>query len=224
MKPIASITILLATVCGIAEGTVAQVVPDSSLGTQVTQIGGVFEINNGTRSGNNLFHSFSQFSVPTAGSAVFNNAVDVQNVFSRITGSKVSNIDGILKTQGNANLFLMNPNGIIFGPNAQLQLGGSFLGTTASGIKFADGIELNTVNETPPLLSVKVPIGLQFGTAPAPITVQGTGHRLRQASPILPVQDRLRWAVLGVGQSSSIEMLKVGLSGMRMYRVFKISA
>ncbi len=144
-----------------------------------------FLINNGTRSGNNLFHSFSQFSVPTNGSAIFNNATDVQNIFSRVTGSQLSNIDGILKTQGGANLFLMNSNGIVFGPNAQLQLGGSFLGTTASGIKFADGIEFNTLNATPALLSVNLPIGLQMGNNPGAIQVQGTGNLLKTQNTLL---------------------------------------
>jgi filamentous hemagglutinin family protein len=183
MKTIVSSVILLTLVSGMTEGTMAQVVPDSTLGTQVTQTGSMFEINNGMRSGNNLFHSFSQFSVPTAGAAIFNNATDVQNIFSRVTGSQLSNIDGILKTQGSANLFLMNPNGILFGPNAQLQLGGSFLGTTATGIKFADGIEFNTVTATPPLLSVNLPIGLQMGTNPGSIQVQDNGHTLTTLLP-----------------------------------------
>ncbi len=165
----------------------AQVVPDNTLGTQVIPTGTTLTINNGTRSGNNLFHSFSQFSVPTHGSAIFNNATDIQNIFSRVTGSQVSNIDGILKTQGGANLFLMNPNGILFGPNAKLELGGSFLGTTGNAIKFADGIEFNTVNATPALLSVNVPIGLQMGTNPGAITVQGTGHRITASALYTPL-------------------------------------
>ena len=117
----------LASAISIGDRVIAQVVPDNTVGTQVTQSGTAFQINNGIRSGNNLFHSFSQFSVPTNGSAIFNNVTDVQNIFSRVTGSQLSNIDGILKTQGG--LFLMNPNGIVFGPNARLELGGSFLGT-----------------------------------------------------------------------------------------------
>jgi filamentous hemagglutinin family protein len=192
----------LVNMIAITDRAIAQVVPDNTLGTQVTQTGLVFGINNGTRSGNNLFHSFSQFSVPTNGSAIFNNATDVQNIFSRITGSQLSNIDGILKTQGGANLFLMNPNGIIFGPNAKLELGESFLGTTASSMKFSDAIEFNTVNSTPALLSVNVPIGLQMGTVsgalvqPAVgIVVQGPGHSLRH--PAAQV------AIIGAGQSQN---------------------
>jgi filamentous hemagglutinin family protein len=177
--------VMLVNTIAIGDRAIAQVVPDNMLGTQVTQAGLVFEINNGTRSGNNLFHSFSQFSVPAGGSAVFNNALDVQNIFSRVTGSQLSNIDGILKTQGTANLFLMNPNGIIFGPNAQLNLGGSFVGTTASAIKFSDGIEFNTVNAAPALLSVNVPIGLQMGQNSGAITVQGTGHQIKNTTPLL---------------------------------------
>jgi filamentous hemagglutinin family protein len=176
-----SVAVLVSTIA-ITDRATAQVVPDNTLGTQVTQTGLVFGINNGTRSGNNLFHSFSQFSIPTNGSAIFNNAIDVQNIFSRVTGSQLSNIDGILKTQGGANLFLMNPNGIVFGPNAQLQLGGSFLGTTATRIKFADGIEFNTSNTTPALLSVNLPIGLQMGTNPGSITVNGNGHQVKSGA------------------------------------------
>ena len=117
----------LASAISIGDRVIAQVVPDNTVGTTVNLNGTAFEINNGIRSVNNLFHSFSQFSVPTNGSAIFNNVTDVQNIFSRVTGSQLSNIDGILKTQGG--LFLMNPNGIVFGPNARLELGGSLLGT-----------------------------------------------------------------------------------------------
>ena len=187
MKAIVSSAMVLTVFCGMTEPAIAQVVPDNTLGTQVTQSGAVFGINNGVRSGTNLFHSFSQFSVPTGGSAVFNNALDIQNIFSRVAGSQVSNIDGILKAQGSANLFLMNPNGIVFGPNARLELGGSFLGTTASGIKFGDGIEFNTLNTTPALLSVNLPIGLQMGTNPGAIAVNGKGHTLQLPSTFSPV-------------------------------------
>jgi filamentous hemagglutinin family protein len=173
--------VLLASI-EVPKGAMAQVVPDNTVGTTVNAAGNIFTINNGTRSGNNLFHSFSQFSLPTNGSAIFNNATDVHNIFSRVTGSQLSNIDGILKTQGSANLFLMNPNGILFGPNAQLELGGSFVGTTANSIKFEDGIEFSSANlTTTPLLSVKVPIGLQMVQNSGQIQVQGMGHRL--ASP-----------------------------------------
>ncbi|WP_413201396.1 filamentous hemagglutinin N-terminal domain-containing protein, partial [Nostoc piscinale] len=128
----------ISTVC--ACGVNAQVTPDGTLNTAVSG-SNHYSITNGTRVGNNLFHSFSQFSIPTGSSASFDNATDIQNIFSRVTGGNLSNIDGRVSANGNANLFLLNPAGMIFGKNASLNIGGSFIGTTANSIKFADGSE-----------------------------------------------------------------------------------
>ena len=161
----------------------AQVVPDRTVGTTVSPTN---LIDGGTRSGNNLFHSFSQFSIPTNGSAIFNNSADIQNIFSRVTGNTQSSIDGLIKAQGNANLFLINPSGILFGPNAKLDIGGSFIGTTANTIKFADGVQFSANDLNPnPLLTVTTPIGLQMGQNPGEITVQGSGNLLKTQSTLL---------------------------------------
>ncbi|MHC5728753.1 MAG: two-partner secretion domain-containing protein, partial [Nostoc sp.] len=102
------------------------------------------------------------------------------------TGGNVSNIDGLIQTINSKNpvsLLLINPSGIIFGANAQLNIGGSFIGTTANSIKFVDGVEFSAINsQATPLLSINVPLGLQLGSNPASITVQGTGHSLTNPS------------------------------------------
>lgn len=151
----------------------SQIVPDSTLGAESSTVtpaasdSTVDNIQGGAIRDTNLFHSFQEFNVSEGRSAYFLSPnANIQNILARVTGGNPSEILGMLGTGGasSTNLFLINPNGIIFGQNARLDVGGSFVASTASSLKFANGIEFSaTEPETIPLLTVSVPIGLQFG-------------------------------------------------------------
>jgi filamentous hemagglutinin family protein len=106
-----------------AGSVAAQIVGDGTLSTQVNRGGQIFEITGGVQRGNNLFHSFDIFSVPTDSVANFQlpRGLVIENIISRVTGTSISNINGTIQAGGSANLFLINPNGIIFGPNSKYQ-------------------------------------------------------------------------------------------------------
>ncbi|ESA35282.1 filamentous hemagglutinin family outer membrane protein [Leptolyngbya sp. Heron Island J] len=118
----------------IPDGTTLTPNPGSCEGG-CTIIGGTPDLT-----GTNLFHSFTEFSVPTGGTVVFDHNPAIQNILTRVTGGNRSEVDGIIRTNitSNANLFLLNPNGIFFGPNGALDIGGSFVATTADAIQFDD--------------------------------------------------------------------------------------
>jgi filamentous hemagglutinin family protein len=151
----------------------AQVTPDNTLpdNTVVTNEGNKIQIDGGTTRGGNLFHSFQDFSVPNAKEAVFDNADTIDNILSRVTGGNESVINGGISAKGSANVFLINPAGIIFGENAFLNVGGSFIGSTADSFLFPDDSEYSATNtDNAPVLTINAPIGLGFREAPQPIT------------------------------------------------------
>ena len=142
---------------GIATPAYSQVVPDGT--TVDTSVLGNCQnscsITGGTVAEQNLFHSFQEFNIG-AGESVYFSDPGVENIFSRITGTKPSQIFGTLGVSGgNANLFLLNPNGIVFGEGATLDLNGSFFATTADKIQFGDrAFAANPKAENLPLLTV----------------------------------------------------------------------
>jgi filamentous hemagglutinin family protein len=162
----------------------SQITPDSTLPTasSVNRVLNTINITGGTTANTNLFHSFNEFNIPVNTTAHFRNSALIDNIFTRVTGSGISNIDGILKADFSANIFLINPNGIVFGQGARLEIGGSFLGTTANVVKFLDGSEFHAKpsnQTTSPLLLVSAPVGLQFnGTTNGAIAAQGDGNGL----------------------------------------------
>ncbi|AFY72064.1 filamentous hemagglutinin family outer membrane protein (plasmid) [Thalassoporum mexicanum PCC 7367] len=175
-----------------------QIVPDRSLpqNSIVQPDGNTLNITGGAINGANLFHSFSEFSLNSGQTAHFQNDAAIANILTRVTGNNVSEIDGLIRANGNANLFLLNPNGILFGENARLDLGGSFVATSADAIEFADGNLFAAQDaELVPLLTMTAPVGLQFNGndgVNGAIEVQGNGHNFTRESPIFA-------PVLGVG-------------------------
>lgn len=151
--------------------TQAQIIPDRSLDNEQSKItpnvkikgNSADLIEGGATRNSNLFHSFQDFNISEGSRVYFANPQGIENIFSRVTGNNLSQILGTLGVNGNANLFLINPNGILFGNNARLDLKGSFVATTAESILFNDRFSFSTNNpRSIPLLTINLPIGLQF--------------------------------------------------------------
>ena len=127
-------------------------------------------IKGGRQVKGNLFHSFQDFSIRKAKETVrfvVPSQNNVTNIFARVTGKDRSRINGTIASDGQANLFLINPNGIIFQENAQLEIGGSFLATTGDLIQFENGQHFSAIApQNTQLLTVKTPVGIQLGSNP----------------------------------------------------------
>jgi filamentous hemagglutinin family protein len=159
-----------------AARTLAQITPDATLGaegsvvTPSVDVGGqaASQIDGGATRGINLFHSFNQFNVEDGQRVYFTNPTGIENILTRVTGTNASSILGTLGvTGGNANLFLINPNGIIFGQNARLDVGGSFTATTANAVGLGEtGLFSASEPTTSNLLTVR-PSALFFNTVAA---------------------------------------------------------
>ena len=176
----AIIFVLLAGVTIENRSSLAQIVPDITLGNEnsvVTPNVNVKDspaslIEGGAERGVNLFHSFSEFNIGDLERVYFANPTGIERIFSRVTGNKVSNIEGLLGVVGNADLFFLNPNGIILGENGSLDVNGSFIGSTADSLVFGDEFVFSASNPTDvlPLLTVNIVPGLQYGNNPGAIT------------------------------------------------------
>ncbi|MEG4006827.1 CHAT domain-containing protein [Microcoleus sp. Pol11C1] len=140
--------------------------PDGT-GTAVNASGNQFNINGGqlSKDGTNLFHSFQQFGLKDGQIVNFISDPNIRNILGRVVGGDASYINGLIQViGGSSNLFLMNPAGIVFGSNAQLNVPGSFLATTATGIGFGNNwFQAVGVNEYAMLIGT--PSTLNFGTA-----------------------------------------------------------
>jgi len=147
---------------------------DGTMGTTINQAGNIYNINGGTIKGTNQFHSFGLFSVWTGDTASFNGPSWIANIIGRITGGQQSIIDGTLRsTITRANLYLLNPYGVLFGPNASLDVSGSFHVSTADYLRMTDGAKFYADLGKQSTLSTAPVAAFGFlSNTPAPISIQ----------------------------------------------------
>ncbi|MDH3460887.1 MAG: filamentous hemagglutinin N-terminal domain-containing protein, partial [Burkholderiaceae bacterium] len=169
-------------------GPAATSITPSGLGTTVTQAGQTFNLTGGTRPGNgaNLFHSFGDFSVATGNIANFQNetALPTSNILSRVTGGAPSSIYGTLQTTGfgAANLYLINPAGVVFGPTASLNVGGSLAVSTADYLRLTDNTRFNAAPGPADALLTVAPVEAFGFTSPRPVAITLEGSTLGAAT------------------------------------------
>ncbi len=150
----------------------AQIAPDGTLGGERSQVipnvalpgGAGILIDGGARRGANLFQSFRDFNVGDLQCVYFANPAGVESILGRVTGGNPSNIFGTLGVLGSANLFLLNPQGLVFGPNARLDVRGAFVASTAAGWDLGNGQSFNALHpNAAPLIEVAIQPGFQAG-------------------------------------------------------------
>ena len=158
----------------------AHVATDGTMGPAQALSGPDYQIAHelGTTAGRNLFHSFQYFSIARTESATFTGPDFISNVISRVTGGDVSSIDGVVRSQvGQADFFFINPAGVVFGPNAVVDVPGAFHVTTADELRFADGNIFSSVNPDASTLTVADPSSFGF-LSPRPAAIVLNGARL----------------------------------------------
>ncbi|NEO84464.1 MAG: DUF4347 domain-containing protein [Spirulina sp. SIO3F2] len=167
----------LSSLGGISTPALAQSITATTdgTGTVITIDGNTYHIQGGTQAGANLFHSFQGFGLSAGEIANFLSDPGITNILGRVMGGEPSVINGLLQVTGsNANLYLMNPAGILFGPNASLNVSGDFFATTADQIDFAGGT-FNAIGSNDYTRLVGTPNQFSFTqTNPTAIINQGT--------------------------------------------------
>jgi filamentous hemagglutinin family protein len=176
------------------------IIPDGTLKTKVARHGNVFDITGGRRPGHgpNLFHSFDRFSVGTFHVARFRGPLGIENIISRVTGGQQSVIDGTLQSQiPGANLYLLNPSGVLFGPNASLDVSGSVHVSTADVLRFANGRTFSAHLSAKSTFTIAPTAAFGFLTGnPAGIAIKGSALDVHFVSPmpvgagLVPAQPR----------------------------------
>ena len=132
----------------------------------------------GQKVGQNLFHSFSDFNVGNGQIASFTGPADVQNILARVTGGRPSQIDGTLHSEINgADLYLLNPRGVIFGSTARLDLSGSFAVSTGDHVSLGTKGRFDAATPGNSILTSAAPSAFGFSQKP-PAAIQVNGSML----------------------------------------------
>ncbi|QTA81809.1 Filamentous hemagglutinin family N-terminal domain-containing protein, CHAT domain-containing [Desulfonema limicola] len=156
----------------------AQVSTDGTVGAKTSLSGPKYQIGAdlGKQAGSNLFHSFNTFNINTGESAAFTGPNSINNIISRVTGGTGSWIDGILSSEiAGANFWFLNPGGVMFGPNASLNISGSFHVSTADYLRLGEAGRFDAVNPENSVLTVAPPSAFGFlGENPAKISLEGS--------------------------------------------------
>jgi len=158
----------------------AQIVTDGTVGPAVSLQGPDYRVGHelGSRAGSNLFHSFRRFGIAHGESAVFTGPDDIKNVVSRVTGGEASNIDGLLRSEvGRADFYFVNPAGVVFGENAQVDVPAAFHASTADEVRFSDGAVFSASEPGRSTLAVAAPESFGF-LSPQPASVEVNGSLL----------------------------------------------
>jgi filamentous hemagglutinin family protein len=158
----------------------ADIITDGTIGQRSHLIGPYFVINEqlGLQVGSNLFHSFQTFNILTGESATFSGSSSVTNILARVTGNESSWINGQIISD--ANLYLLNPNGIVFGKNASLSINGSFHASTADYLRLGNTGKFSASQPQESLLTVAAPEAFGFLKAPSSIRIEGSDMRVPQ--------------------------------------------
>ena len=214
---------LLLTTCLIPLSVHAQITLDGTMGLSGELSGPQYEIveDMGQRRGANLFHSFGQFSINEGEMATFTGSGDIRNIISRVTGGEPSLIDGWLRSEiSGADIFFLNPSGILFGPNAMLDVSGSFYASTATHLCLENNGRFDMLDPENSILTADSPSAFGFlDDDPASIIMEPGKYLEVPKGETLSltggdIEIRGRWLLAESGQ---IHMASVAAAGEAMF-------
>nr|VFJ43256.1 MAG: filamentous hemagglutinin family N-terminal domain-containing protein [Candidatus Kentron sp. DK] len=203
----------------------AEIIMDGSIRTAGGIAGPSYDIQAayGSEIGGNLFHSFSQFNIASGETAIFSGPGTIERIIVGVTGGQRSNINGTLQnTIVGADLFLLNPSGIFLGPDASLDLTGSFYATTANRLDLTDGGTFQADTTGGSVLTSAPPTAFGFSSlSPATITVSNpelavsSGETLALAGGDIAVTGGApSWRLTLTAEDGHIDIVSLGEAGL----------